>query len=200
MEEQKKKWMGQAVWIGRKLFDLGRVTGTTANLSFRLGDSVFITRSGGCFGTLTEEDFAEISLEGEPRNGKKPSKEWPLHLMLYNSHPSAGAVLHTHSFYATLFSCLEDKEERERLSDYTPYLNMKLGSVGFVPYGAPGSRELFERFRESLTDARGYLLANHGQIVAGKDPMDAFACEEELEESARTAWNLKGMPGIHRIS
>jgi ribulose-5-phosphate 4-epimerase/fuculose-1-phosphate aldolase len=68
---------------------------------------------------------------------------------------------------------------------------MRLGTVGLVPYAPPGSKELFALFTEHVKDSDGYLLKNHGPVVGAKDLMSAFACIEELEESARIAWELR---------
>lgn len=71
---------------------------------------------------------------------------------------------------------------------YTPYLEMKLGAVVEIPYAPPGSQELFSLMRERVGTERGYLLCNHGPIVAGRSLMNAFECLEELEQSSWLAW------------
>ena len=71
------------------------------------------------------------------------------------------------------------------------FIKMRLGTVGIIPYARPGSEALFETARRALNGSRGYLLKNHGAIVASKDMMSAFCDMEELEESARTAWLLR---------
>ncbi len=105
------------------------------------------------------------------------------------------AVIHTHSFYATLWSCAVHKNRTDCIPQYTPYLKMKLGTVGLVPYGKPGSEELFPAFRQCVSGSDGFLLENHGPIVGGKNLLDAFYCLEELEESARMAWEIEFKQG-----
>lgn len=180
-----------AVWISHSLFDRGKTTGSTANISFRHGNRIYISGSGTCFGTLTEEQFSVVDLTGNHLDGIKPSKEWPLHLALYQKSEDIQAVIHTHSFYSVLWSCLDHVCETDCIPDHTPYLKMKLGTVGLIPYAKPGSEELFSAFRERVADSDGYLLKNHGPIAGGKSLMDAFYAIEELEESARVAWALK---------
>lgn len=185
--EQKKK---EALWIAHNLFERGKVSGSSANMSFRQGELIYITGSGTCFGTLQEEDFSVVTLEGEWKEGKKPSKEFPLHQMLYQKSEEIQAVIHTHSFYSTLWSCMEHEKKEDCIPEYTPYLKMKLGTVGLIPYGKPGTQALFDAFRERIQKSDGYLLQNHGPIVGSKSLMDAFYCLEELEESARVAWEI----------
>ncbi len=191
MSDTLEKKLEQAVWIAQSLFERGKTAGSTANMSFRHEDKIYITASGTCFGTLKKEDFAVIDMNGEVQGDKKPSKEFPLHLSLYQAKEQTGAVIHTHSFYSTIWSCLAHENENDCIPSYTPYLKMKLGTVGLVPYAKPGTEELFKAFRERIKDSDGYLLRNHGPVAGGKDLMDAFYILEELEESAKVAWTLK---------
>ena len=120
----------------------------------------------------------------------KPSKEWPLHLALFQKSADIGAVIHTHSLYSVLWSFLPAASEEDCIPAHTPYLKMKLGTVGLIPYEKPGSEELFAAFRQRLDKSDGFLLKQHGPVVPGKSIMDAFYSLEELEESARVAWEL----------
>ena len=181
-----------AIWAAKSLFDRSRTTGSSANLSVRHGDVLYVSGSGTCFGRLTPESFSAVSMTtGEVLNGVKPSKELPLHRMCYEKDEAIGAVIHTHSFYATLYACVPHSYETSVVPDYTPYLKMKVGNIALVPYAKPGSEELFGYFREKVHTADAYLLANHGGVVPGKTVMDAFYGIEELEESCHIAWELE---------
>lgn len=182
-----------AVWAAHSLFERGKTSGSSANLSLIHQGVIYISASGTCFGTLTAEDFAAVGQDGTILSAKKPSKELPLHRMLYQAYPAAGAVIHTHSTYSVLWSCTSYAAAHPAscIPPVTPYLDMKLGPVGLVPYARPGSEELFAAFGRALGQSRGFLLKRHGPVVPGKDVMDAFFCLEELEESARIAWELR---------
>lgn len=188
-----EKKLAQAVWIAHSLFERGKTSGTTANISFRHGAQVWISASGTCLGTLTEHDFVPVDVEGPGctgDEGKRPSKELPLHLCLYQNSSEIQAVIHTHAPNAVLWSCLEQNKGRDVLPCYTPYLDMKLGKVVAVPYAPPGSEELFRLMYQHLGPERGYLLSNHGPVVGGYSLMNAFEGIEELEQSAWLAWQL----------
>lgn len=45
--------MNDAIWIAKELFDRGKATGSSANLSFLHDGHIYITGSGTCFGNLT---------------------------------------------------------------------------------------------------------------------------------------------------
>lgn len=182
----------RALWIAHTLFQRNQVSGSAGNFSFRFKEHIYITAGGTCFGTLKKEDYAVLDREFRHIDGPRPSKEAPLHCMLYQKQKEIQAVLHTHSFYSTLWSCMENESSSDCLPSYTPYLKMKLGNVVRVPYELPGSEALFQRFEQSLTDAKGYLLANHGPVIGAGSMEEAFYALEGLEESAKIAWFLEG--------
>lgn len=190
MEKNLNQMTDHAIWVAKQLFDRDRVTGSSANLSFLFGQRVYITGSGSCFGRLGPDDFAVLDLAGNILSERKPSKEWPLHLMIYKNKSGTGAVLHTHSTYSVLWSFHEFDSENDIIPEHTPYLKMKLGTVGLIPYEKPGSEALFDTFNKRIAASDGYILKQHGPVVAGKDILDAFYSLEELEESAKIACYL----------
>ena len=189
----------QAVRICRTLFALGHATGSTSNISFRVGDEIYVSASGTSFGTIRADQFVRVGLDAAVCGSGKPSKEYPLHLAVYRARPDVNAVLHTHSFYSTLLSCLPSEHPGDCVREYTPYLRMKLGKIARVPYAPPGSRELFELFEQNIDAGDGWLLANHGPVVPAKNLNEAFYCLEELEESCRLAWELRNEPDVRTL-
>lgn len=187
MDDLLQKKLQDAVWAAHSLFERGKTSGSSANMSFLHDGVIYITASGSCFGTLTEGDFAAVTLDGTPLNNKKASKEFTLHKHYYEKDPAIQAVIHTHGPYAVQWSCRVFDRDTDIIPNYTPYLRMKVGSIALVPYAPPGSDELFAAFKAALPKGDGYLLKNHGGIIGGKSVMDAFYGIEELEESARVA-------------
>lgn len=195
MTELEKK-IDDAIWVAKELFERGKATGSSANLSFKHEGCIYITGSGTCFGRLTPESFSRVDENGA-WTGKKPSKELPLHKIFYEKSESIGAVIHTHSFYSVMYTFLKHEETTDIVPDYTPYLKMKVGAIGLVPYAAPGSEELFSYFKKAAPDSDAFLLERHGSVVGGKTLMDAFFGVEELEESCKIAWTLKENKILH---
>lgn len=188
---QREKQLEAACWIAHQLFARKMGAGTTGNLSFVHEGALYITASGTCFGTLGPEDMATVRIDtGEILNGK-PSKELALHLAL-SRRPGVGAVIHLHSPYSVLWSCLAHEDPTDCVPRYTPYLEMKVGKIGLVPYAPPGSSALACGLEQTWNKSDGWLLANHGMLVKASTLMDAFAAAEELEESCRIAWELQG--------
>lgn len=182
--------ISNAIWVAKSLFDRGKTSGSSANLSFIKDNQVYITGTNTCFGSLTPQDFAVLDLDGTYIKGSKPSKEAPMHLALYKKRPDVQAIIHTHSFYSTLWSCIQHKNEADIIPNYTPYLRMKIGPVPLIGYAPPGSLELAQLVIDCPYSSKGYLLANHGPLVGDQDILSAFYNLEELEESARIAWEI----------
>lgn len=199
MDEILQKKLNDAVWVAHSLFERGKTSGSSANLSILHNGTIYISASGTCFGTLSVQDFAAVSMGGKAKSSLKPSKELPLHRYYYESHPQIQAIVHTHSPYTVLWSCRKFTEGQEVIPAYTPYLEMKVGKIGLIPFAKPGSEELFRLFRENLAGFDAYILKNHGGIVGGKSIMDAFFGIEELEESAKIACMIEKTADYEKI-
>lgn len=183
----------KVLWVAKQLYERGLVTGSTGNISFKEKEYIHISQSGSCFGLLNDNSFAKITLNQEIIEGK-PSKEYPLHTALYNVAECNQVVIHTHSFYSTLVSCLKDDELAiEGLFSYSPYLKIKTsGHIKKIDYHQPGSKELFGDFT-SVVDktTKVYILSNHGIVVTANDIIECFNVIEEFEVSSRLFLTIK---------
>ena len=57
-----QKSINDCINVAHSLFNRNKVSGSSANLSFRYQDYVVITSSGSSFGTLDVDDFSVVSL------------------------------------------------------------------------------------------------------------------------------------------
>ena len=103
MDDVLKSKYEEAIWIAKALFQHRIITGTTGNISFLHNKQMYNTKSGSCLGKLDMDSFAITDLNGNILFNK-PSKEYIMHLALYNSNETYKAIIHTHSFYTTLLS------------------------------------------------------------------------------------------------
>src|ERR1700744_6439480 len=86
----------------------GLVLGTAGNLSERIDDLVAVTPTGADLATLTSDQVVVVDLDGDAVDGDLlPTSEIELHLGIYRQYES-GAVVHTHSPYATAVACVLD--------------------------------------------------------------------------------------------
>jgi ribulose-5-phosphate 4-epimerase/fuculose-1-phosphate aldolase len=165
----------------------GLAFGSTGNLSVRIGDSIWITPTGQPLRGLTPATLAEITLDGTALNSNRPSKEFPFHTGLYRARPEARAIVHLHSTYSVALSCMDAP-----LAAMTPYFFMRVAPLGIVPYHRPGSKALADAVAEAARGHHCLLLRNHGLVTSGETWNEAVDRAEELEETARLHFLLRG--------
>lgn len=181
-----------AKW-GRSLFERGLTSGSSGNISVRIGDTIIATPTNCCLGFLDPSSLSKVSLDGEHLSGDQPTKELPLHLAFYQNRKGCGAVVHLHSSFATALSCLNDTPPDNAIPPITPYVVMRAGAVPVVPYRRPGSKEAGEVIALAATESSAVLIANHGPVATGKDLPSAVFAVEEIEEAAKLVMLTKGM-------
>lgn len=184
----------QIVAVARSLFDRGLSPGTSGNLSVRSGNGFLMTPTGSSLGTLDAARLSRLDAGGSHVGGDPPTKESFLHLAMYERRPEARAIVHLHSTYSVAVSCLADVDPDDVLPPLTPYSIMRFGRLLLVPYARPGDAALAEAVRARAAESAALLLANHGPIVAAGSLDAAAAAAEEIEETAKLALLLRGLP------
>ena len=158
-------------------------TGTAGNVSVRDGGQVWITPSGVAPGEMVGEQVVAIDMEtGLPADGaSRPSSEWQFHVAVYDARPDIGAIVHTHSPWATAVSCTR--------RDVPPFHYMMVGTgdgtLKCAPYDPPGSKRLAAGVVAALGRRGACLLANHGVVATGAELAGAEAMAREVETLAQ---------------
>jgi ribulose-5-phosphate 4-epimerase/fuculose-1-phosphate aldolase len=178
----------------RSLFERGLSPGTSGNISARCGDGFLMTPTGSSLGTLDPARLSRLGADGAHLDGDPPTKESFLHQAMYETRPDARAIVHLHSTYAVANACLADVDPDDVLPPLTPYSIMRFGRLLLVPYARPGEAALAEAVRARAGESAALLLANHGPIVAAASLDAAAAAAEEIEETAKLALLLRGLP------
>lgn len=184
----------ELVATGRSLVVRGLSPGTSGNVSVRVGGQILMSPTGMSLGEIDTDSLSVLDMEGRHLDGLPPSKEFPLHVVMYADRPVAQAVVHVHSPYAVAASCLTPPPGPSALPPLTPYLVMKVGQVPLVPYAAPGSTELATNLESVPQEFSAALLANHGSIMSGPTLAAALDAGVEVEEAARVHVMLHGLP------
>jgi ribulose-5-phosphate 4-epimerase/fuculose-1-phosphate aldolase len=191
----------QLAELARSLFDRGYSVGTAGNISVRLPDGYLMTPTNSSLGRLDPARISRLDAEWRHIGGDKPSKEVFLHRAVLTARPEAGAVVHLHSTHATAISCLAPEGGDAEIPPLTPYFVMRIGRrLPCVRYYRPGDAAMEADVHQAALAARALLLANHGPVVSGATLLDAVNAAEELEEAARLAMMLRGMPGVRRLT
>ena len=171
----------------------GLAFGSTGNLSLREGDRVWITPTGCSLRNVTPEMMALIDINGAPLNDRKASKEYPFHLAAYRAAGErARALVHLHCTYTVALSCLADLDESAPLPVFTPYYLMRVAPLAVLPYFRPGSTELAGAVGAAAVGHDAMLMRNHGVITLGRTMDEAVDRCEELEETAKLWFLLRG--------
>lgn len=159
----------------------GLIVGSSGNVSMRVKTGMVITPSGGSPETVAPGDLAALALDGTVLNDATPSSEWPMHAEIYQAHPEAQCVVHTHADACTALACLN-----KPLPAFH-YMVLQFGGedVRCGPYVTFGTPELARVAAEAIADRSACLLANHGMIVHGRDADQTLSRALLLESLCR---------------
>ena len=175
----------------------GHAFGSTGNISVREGARVWITPTGKSLKGLRPGQLACVSLEGKSMNENRPSKEFPFHLAVYNQRDDVRAVVHLHTTYSVALSCLDSFDPENPLPPLTPYYFMRVAPLAVLPYFRPGSEGLAAAVGDAAAGHNCMLLRNHGTVCAGASLSEAVDRTEELEQTARLYFILRGQHVRH---
>lgn len=169
------------VRVGKALAAAGLNTGISGNMSVRLGDLRMVTPAGTDKARIVPSDMILVDALGQPRSSGKISSETPLHLMVYDVAPHAGAVVHAHPPNATVVGLLDEVVNLCVTAEGAAFL----GPVALVPYVRPGTQDLAKAIGEAAKISSTILMRHHGALTIGPDIDTACARMETLEHVCR---------------
>ncbi len=161
----------------------GLVAGTSGNVSVRCGpDLLAITATSVRYDAMTLEDVVVVDFDGDPVVGDAlPSSETLMHAAVYRARPGVGAVMHTHSIYASGLS-VAGVPVPPMIDEMVIYVG---GAVEVSDYAFPGTEELGEAVVEALGGRAAALIRNHGLVGVGRTAPDAMAICQMVERAAQ---------------
>jgi len=180
------------VKFSRMLYDRQLVHAEGGNTSIRIGDKVWITRTGSVLGRLAENDLTRMTLDGTVIAGDKPSKEWPMHLALYKARSSAKAIIHIHPTFSIAYSTLLAEPGLDAVPAFTSALYRRVGRVPMIDYFPVGSQELHEAIAGLAPHFNAILMKQHGLTVAAPSLAKAVGIIEEIEQCCHIALLTNG--------
>ncbi|HZD68248.1 MAG TPA: class II aldolase/adducin family protein [Actinomycetes bacterium] len=171
---------------GRELERARLVEGTSGNLSARDpgGGTVAVTPGSLEYRRIHAADVLLVGGDGrllEAPHG--PSSELSMHLAVYRARRDVGAVVHTHSPWATTWAVLG----RE-----IPAVHYVIASIGYsirvAPYATFGTEQLARNVVSTLGGDNAVLLASHGVVAVGADLRSAIENAVRVEFLAEVYW------------
>jgi L-fuculose-phosphate aldolase len=168
--------------------------GTSGNISARVKEGFLLTPSGIPCDETKPGDLVVMRPDGSHVGKRKPSSEWRFHRDIMVKRPEVGAIVHTHSMFATTLSCLGLD---------IPAVHYMIAAAGgstirCAPYATYGTQEVADIALKALEGRSACLLANHGMIVLGPTLKKAMWLAVEVETLAAQYWRALqiGKPNI----
>jgi len=163
--------------------------GSAGNVSARClddADSFLITPTGMDYAGSDPLDMVKVGAGGTATGRRKPSSEWRFHHDIYAARPEAGAVVHTHSPFATSLAC------QEQGIPAFHYMVARFGGadVRCAGYATFGTQELSDSMLTAPDGRYASLMAHHGTAVFGRDLDHTLALAIELETLAEHYWRV----------
>ena len=190
MTEEVYKIAENLVIASKRAYNRGIQTGSGGNVSARIPgtETMLVKASGGSLGDCTPEGFLITDFDGNLIEGQgKPTREALLHGYIYRLRPDIHAVVHVHSPYAIGWS--SSKKDlplvtwHARLKSPADYPTLDVHGAMVRPEDIPMVEEMFRK----TPDISAFLLADHGVVAMGKDPLSAEHVAELVEETAQVA-------------
>ena len=165
----------------RAMNALGINQGTSGNISARFNGGILISPSALSYDSMTADDIVYVAKDGSRDEGSVPSTEWRFHLDITNSRDSIGAVVHTHSMYASI--CAIRREDIPAVHYMMAAVDGP--SIKCGKYATYGTKELSEEAVVALEGRNACILANHGVIATGANLDKAMWLAKEVEVLAQ---------------
>ena len=176
---------------GLALFTFGN-----ASAMDREAGLIVIKPSGVAYATLKPADLVVTDLDGRVVEGKlRPSSDLETHLELYRRWPSIGAIVHTHSHFATVWAqaAMEIPCYGTTHADYfngpIPVTRAMTTAEIAKDYERNTGRVIVERFDGEPTTMPAVLVAGHASFVWSATIEGAVETASILEEVARMAYH-----------
>lgn len=194
MENGEKALRAAIVEKARWLNQSGLNQGTSGNISARFRDRMLITPTAVPYERMQPRMIAALPIEGDEGSytgPSPPSTEWRFHLDIMRERQEVGAIVHTHSTFATVLAIAR------KPIPACHYMIAAFGGtdVRVAEYAPHGTKELATKALAALKERTACLLANHGMIVVGRDLEEAIWRAGELETIAKQYHYALQLPG-----
>lgn len=170
----------EAIEVGKLLAEAKLIDGASGNMSFKLGDTIYITKSGANLYGLSDKSFVKMKLGEFVREA---SVDQIIHQKIYEK-TDYNAVLHCHGVFNVVLGI-----KTNRINPVDLEGKLYFGEINVVE-GQFGSPELAELISDSVKDKGVAVVRNHGVYAGGKNLRDAYNRVSYLEHSCEIIYRL----------
>lgn len=149
------------------------------SISMRIDEeNFFISPSKMDYEDMTLTNVNIMNLKGEFVQKNSPaSRDSDFHISIYNNRKDVGAIMHTHSPYATALAFA---------GIGIPFISLGMkfqlnGAVGIAPFATPTDPCFKDLVVDALLDKNAALLQNHGAVCVGQDISNCFENTDYFE-------------------
>jgi len=168
---------------------------------------VVIKPSGVEYSKMKPEDMVVVDLEGKVVEGDyKPSSDTATHLVLYDSFPDIGGVVHTHSEWATIWAQAGQSipalgtTHADYFNDDIPCTRALNSTEIETEYEKETGNVIAQTFHSTDPNAvPGVLVNNHGPFTWGSDVNSAVHHAVVLESVAKMAYYTLRIKKVTRL-
>lgn len=165
-----------------RLEKIGYFVGTWGNISVKVCEGVLLTPSKVAYDQMVPEDIVLIDSQGNKITGQRlPTSEAEIHRQLHNQRKDIGAIIHSHSPYATAVSCLH-RPIPPIVEELAQIIGGQVECSTYVPAGQ--HTRLAEAVLSRIGEVNAVLVANHGAVCCGRTLAEAFVTCQILEKAA----------------
>jgi len=187
----------EVAYFMQRLYRQKLTTSLGGNVSLRVDHFVYITPSQVDKDRLSADDIIVMDTQGVVLQAKhKSSMETSMHLSVYHTRPDIKAIVHAHSFWASLLA-VSDLQPVNDISDEAYYTIQRLA---FCNYQTMGTNELANEVASKIRNADTLILKNHGILTTGKTLVEALERLEILENMAHYSYLANKNIGLQSIS
>ncbi len=177
---------------------LGYFVGTWGNISVRVEGGLLVTPSRMKYEEVQPEDLVVVGWEGGVVRGQRvPTSETELHRQLMLARPDFGAIIHSHSPWASVCACAH-RSIPVLSDDMAEVIGGEVCCARYAPAGR--HRELAQNARDAIgPDACAVLLGNHGVAAAGRDLSEVLVACQFVEKAAMILIQASAIGGVRPI-
>jgi L-fuculose-phosphate aldolase len=182
------------VLLARCLHREGYDEHVSGHVSWKQADGTFLVDARGIpWDLLGPEDVVTMDADGSVVAGRwDVSPALALHRQIHARRADVGVIVHHHSRYGTVWAAAG---RIPPVYDQTSAL-LDGGLVLYEAYeGSVGEAAAAASAADALGDASAALLGQHGVLVVGAHPAEAFARAAHLEWRCRIAWHVEVLGG-----